>query len=385
MNIKDSIILTTYVDTKISTMQHTLLQAIAAMGQKPTIRVNATMDEATYSTIMKSGNNYVLVYSTDYYDPPDLAGVGGSGVIAEIGTPQTIDASGNYIISIDRYCPVVVSGCYYKIDAGAWVTVDYSTQTTWATFTTAPVALTVGNVIHFGSVSQNTTAGREHTRNRNILKQFTTDFGTIKSNAIASDANLIRYFEKLKLNLDKGTSTHATPLQLKIFGNADAYAAPLNTNWVTIPESEYAELLLERRIEKTATSNTQTTWDFTSLTNIDALINEIGCQYVLLVEQANDGSTYSILTENVDYYVDLTVRTAPRITLVSGTGIVDTVSKLRATMIVNILDIDEATKNTAIKVQIQENRTDSSETSPAIQPLPVATTQYVSVDYIARY
>lgn len=368
------------LDVKASIMQNSILRAIAAMGQKPTIRVNAQMDEATYNTIQKTATNYII-----------------SGASPDNQLTQYYTTSASYVLHYGITATAARSGIRFSAHCGGGsgnYSIGYTINSTnvndvvtmysgavQKTLEDYTIAIANGDVVRIWGKSND---GQYAYISEVYLLGGTTS-GTIKSNAIAADANLIRYFEKLKMNLSKGTSTHATPQQIKIFGSADSYAAALNSNWVTIPEAEYAELLLERKIVKTATGNGQTIWDFTSLTNTDALINEIGCQYVLLVEQANDGSTYSILTENVDYYIDLTLRTAPRISLVSGTGVVSGTSKIRATMVVDVLKIDAATKNTGIKIQIQENRTNSSETSPSIQPLPVATTQYISADYVARY
>ncbi len=199
--------------------------------------------------------------------------------------------------------------------------------------------------------------------------------GNVKSAAIAKDANIgLRYWGDIVANLVAGAA--GSTIAMKIL---DSTGTPLHTNFVTIASSEYSRIPLERPVVLTATSGSQTVWNFTSLSNANAFINELGVlAKALLVELALDGTNYTVLKEVTDYTEDISNIKAPKITLVSGAGVISGSSKLRITYIVNI-----ALNNTTIKVQIQLNRTAGGDTSPSIQPFVGDATKYVSAGQVA--
>ncbi len=199
--------------------------------------------------------------------------------------------------------------------------------------------------------------------------------GTLISSAIAKDANIgLRYWGDIRANLVAGAA--GSTIAMKICNSA---GTALHTNYVTIPSTEYARIPLERAVILTATSGSQTVWNFTSLTNADAFINELGVlAKALIVELAIDGTNYTVLNEGTDFAEDISNILAPKITLVSGAGVTNAVSKLRATYIVNI-----PLSNTTIKLQVQLNRIAVGDTSPSIQPLVGDATKYVSAGQVA--
>lgn len=207
----------------------------------------------------------------------------------------------------------------------------------------------------------------------NLVIGFTT--GSINSNTITKDANIgLRYWSDIGANLITGAS--GSTVKMKILNSA---GSALHTNYVTIASGEYLRIPLERPVTITATSGSQTVWNFTSLSNADALINELGVlAKAILVELALDGTNYTVLREVADYTEDISNILAPKITLVSSSGIVSGTSKLRATYIVNI-----PLSNTTIKLQIQLNRVAVGDTSPSIQPHIGDATKYVSAGQVA--
>jgi len=199
--------------------------------------------------------------------------------------------------------------------------------------------------------------------------------GTIKSASITKDANIgLRYWGDTMANLVAGAA--GSTIAAKI---CDSAGTPLHSNFVTIASSEYARIPLERPVVLTASSGGQTVWDFTSLSNADAFINELGVlAKALIVELALDGTNYTVLKEVTNFNEDIINILAPRITLVSGMGVVNGTSKLRATYIVNI-----SLSNTTIKLQVQLNRLAVGDTSPSIQPFVGDATKYVGAGQVA--
>lgn len=213
----------------------------------------------------------------------------------------------------------------------------------------------------------------------------------IVSAAISSDAAVLSFFKHLKANVSNGTSSHATPVQAEIYGDADSYAAPLNaTTKFTIDPTDPRIILKRDALDTiTASSGSQTVWNMTVAGGMAALPNhgsilaqEIGVASVLVVEKSILGnfSDTVVLTEETDYIVDYSTRTATKITLTSGTGIVNAQSKLRLSWIADVMKVG-ATHNTALKLKIHLNRTNVTETSPDIEPISLGTAKYAELLY----
>ena len=214
----------------------------------------------------------------------------------------------------------------------------------------------------------------------------------IVSAAISSDTAVLSFFKHLKLLVSDGTSSHATPVQAEIYGSADSYAAALNaTTKFTIDTTDPRIILKRDALDTiTASSTSQTVWNMTVAGGMPALpdhgtilATEIGVASVLIVEKSvlGDWTDTVVLTEETDYTIDYSTRTATKITLASGTGIVDAQTKLRFSWITDVMDIDAGTNNTALKMKIYLNRTDPGETSPSIQPIALGTSKYNELQY----
>jgi len=214
--------------------------------------------------------------------------------------------------------------------------------------------------------------------------------GNILTNAISSDAAVLSFFKHLKTLVSNGDSTHATPVQAEIYGNADSYATALNSTKFTIAPADPRIILKRDALDTiTASSASQTVWNMTVAGGMPALPNHgtilatlIGVASVLVVEKSvlGDFSDTVVLTENTDYVVDYSTRTATKIILTSGTGIVNAQSKIRISWIADVLKVG-ATNNTALKLKLYLNRTSSAETSPNIQPIPLGSAKYAELQY----
>ena len=214
--------------------------------------------------------------------------------------------------------------------------------------------------------------------------------GNINSAAISSDAAVLAFFKHLKTLVSNGASTHATPVQAEIYGNADSYATPLNSTKFTIAPADPRIILKRDALDTiTASSASQTVWNMTVAGGLPALPNHgsilatlIGVASVLVVEKSILGNWTDtvVLAENTDYVVDYSTRTATKIILTSGTGIVNAQSKIRISWIADVLKVG-ATNNTALKIKLYLNRTATSEASPSIQPLPLGTAKYAELQY----
>jgi len=370
MNIKDAAVL-----KSIKLGQTTLLQAIAATVQKLTLEQKAAMDETTYSDVYKSGNNYVIMGNAGS-DLTEVQTQSATYVIVKSFT-LTEDCT---LVQFDHKGESdgnVLTG--YTINSALAADVVELQQnyalSTYATFTKTLVASN-GDVVRIWQHGL-THVDVDITWIRNVyLKAFTSGTsGYITSAAIAKDTNIgLRYWGDTIANLVAGAA--GSTIAAKI---CDSAGTPLHSNFVTIASSEYARIPLERPVVLTASSGGQTVWDFTSLSNADAFINELGVlAKALIVELALDGTNYTVLKEVTDFSEDISDILAPRITLVSGMGVVSGTSKLRATYIVNI-----PLSNTTIKLQVQLNRLAAGDTSPSIQPLVGDATKYVSAGQVA--
>jgi len=366
MNIKDAAIL-----KSIKTGQTTLLQAIAATVQKLTLEQKAAMDETTYFFLSKNGNNYDLNL-VNYIYPTEVSVTDPGDVNQAV---HTINTAGSKTISVDGRA--TLSQFYtlrYNINGGAWVDIATNvSNTSYQTFSVSDVSVSVGDVIIINLMTS-ASGSPKYAKNGTINKESSLQ-GHIYSQTLVKDANIgLRYWGDIVANLAAGAT--GSTIKMKI---CDSAGTPLHSNFVTINSSEYARIPLERSVALTATSGSQTVWNFTSLTNADAFINELGVlAKALIVELALDGTNYTVLKEVANFNEDISNILAPRITLVSGTGVVSGTSKLRATYIVNI-----PLSNTTIKLQVQLNRVAVGDTSPSIQPFVGDATKYVSAGQVA--
>jgi len=214
--------------------------------------------------------------------------------------------------------------------------------------------------------------------------------GNLFSNAASADSAVLSFYKYLKSKVSNGGSTHATPIQAEIYGNADSYAAPLNATKITIDPADPRIILKRDALDTiTASAGSQTVWNMTVAGGMAAkpnhgtiLATEIGVSSILAIEltKAGDYSDTVVLIENVDYVVDYSTRTATKITLASGTGILNAQSKIRLSWIADVLKVS-GTHNTALKVKLYLNRTATSETSPDIEPIGLGTLQYTELEY----
>lgn len=219
--------------------------------------------------------------------------------------------------------------------------------------------------------------------------------GNLLTAELAADSAVLSFFKHLKGKFSNGDSSHATPVQAEIFGDADSYAAALNgtTKFTIAPSDPRIELLREDTSE-VAKGAEQTTWVMddnvtngalpakTGATHSTILAEEIGVASIIAVEKSvlGDFTDTVVLAEDDDYVVDYSTRTATEIILTDGTGIT-TSSKLRITWIADVMDIDAGTNNTALKIKLYLNRTSTDEASPEIQPLDIGTSKYAEMLY----
>jgi hypothetical protein len=214
--------------------------------------------------------------------------------------------------------------------------------------------------------------------------------GSVTSSAISTDTGIISLYKQLKIQSNNGTSTNSAPVQLELYGDSDAYSMPLNTTKFTIDPADPRIILKRYALDTiTASSNTQTLWNMTVAGGMTAkpnhgtiLATEIGVASVLIVEKSILGTFDDaiVLTENTDYTVDYSTRTATKIIMASGTGIVSGQSKIRISWIADVIKVG-ATHNTALKLKIYLNRTNDSETSPSIQPIALGSGKYIELQY----
>lgn len=369
---------TDLLDVVPSALQHTLLSAIASTVQKMTLMQKAAMDGAIYVGIEKSGNNYLLGTTlfndaTEYSVPP-LSGTyiqtGGASYTILTNSTITIGITTNDLGN-ERH----IYGGYTKNSTNVVDVVLIGSGIGTNTWQTGNISVIQNDVIRFWHHADGSEWGQGKTYNA-CVKSVTSPSltGIIKSNAIVKDANIgLRYWGDINANLVAGAA--GSTIKAKICNSA---GTALHSNFVTIAAAEYARIPLERPVVLTATSGSQTVWNFTSLSNADAFINELGVlAKAIIVELALDGSTYTTLKEVTDFNEDISNILAPKITLVSGTGVVSGTSKLRATYIVNI-----PLSNTTIKLQVQLNRVVATDTSPSIQPFVGDATKYVGAGQV---
>ena len=354
----------------------------------PVLQVLAAMNELTYFGITKSGNNYILELFLCTLYPYSTTS---ETTVAVPNLIYTVTATGTVTIGLDALrTPADYGGSVsYRKNGGSWIAIfNYGAgvDAAWYTRTVTSVAVTAGDTIEWGITS---VAGATiYTKNYTVNQAQLT--GNILLDAVASVSAVLSFFKHLKTLVSNGGSTHATPVQAEIYGNADSYATPLNSTKFTIAPADPRIILKRDALDTiTASSASQTVWNMTVAGGMPALPNhgsilatQIGVAFVLVVEKSilGDFSDTVVLAENTDYVVDSSTRTAIKITLTSGTGIVNAQSKIRISWIADVLKVG-ATNNTALKIKLYLNRTATSEASPSIQPLPLGTAKYAELQY----
>lgn len=253
--------------------------------------------------------------------------------------------------------------------------------------------LSSGDVLRFWLRSQFSDAW-VHMTNLKIYASADLS-GNALSDALTSNSAVLSFFKHLKGKFSNGESSHATPVQAEIYGDADSYAAALNgTTKFTIDPSNPRIELYREDISEVAKGALQTTWIMddnatngalpskTEATYSTILAEEIGIASIISVEKSilGDFTDTIVLAEDDDYVVDYSTKTATEIILSDGTGIT-TSSKLRINWIADVMDIDAGTNNTALKLKIYLNRTAVSEASPEIQLLDIGTSKYAEMLY----
>ncbi|MCK4473727.1 DUF4200 domain-containing protein [Candidatus Parcubacteria bacterium] len=241
-------------------------------------------------------------------------------------------------------------------------------------------------IIDTGSYSNIEASGNNY-----VLTAAATS-GNVLTDVISSDSKLLLYFKSLELTVINGVgNTHATPVQVEIYGNADSYATALNgtTKFTIDPSSSLIELK-RKDITEVATGANQTDWTMTAAGCFPSvagdeyetiLAQEIGVAAVLVVEKSVLGSFADtvVLEGGTDYTVDSSTRTATKITLSSSAASdITTSSKLRVTWVADVMKIDNSNINTSLKLKIYLNR-NGVEATPEIQE--VATGKYVEMLY----
>ena len=410
-----------------------LLSGIKALH--PDIQILAAMDELTYSGIAKSGNNYVISGYTEVNPTP--TGTNASNVFTY--AMKFVAGATASILSVGLNISAAVGGTkvrvgVYSDNAGMPVTLlGSSVQNTisnvngWLDFSLqSPVAVTSGTTywVAFDSDTLNSPTNRYKSVASGDTRYQATGMGTPWSDAgplttgndmrygdntgiagnilsmeTASDAAILAYFKLLGVNVSNGTSSHATPVQAEIYANhtPDVYTTPLDSTKFTIAPTDPTIQLIRQVVDAshdyatyiTASSGSQTAWNMTVAGGMPALpahdtilATQVGVASILLVEKSILGTFADtvILTEGVDYMVDYSARTATRVNLTSGTGIVNAQSKLRISWVADIVKM-ESTNNTALKLKVYLNRTNTGETSPSIQPLSIGTAKYLEMQY----
>ena len=246
-------------------------------------------------------------------------------------------------------------------------------------------------------------SSNNHLKHSKMWVYVTTAFdpqttNDITTDALAANADVLSFYSHLKGKFSNGDSTASDPVEVEIYGNGDSYASPLNgTTKLKIDPSDPIIELYRIDDSVAAKSDAQTDWVLddnstngvftakTTSTHETILAEEIGCASVVMVEKSVNGdfTDAEILIEDDDYTVDYSTRTATKIILTTSAAsdIVNSQSKLRITWIVDVENID-GTANTALKMKIYLNRTDTTEASPEIQPIDLGTSQYAEMKYM---
>ncbi|MCK4473934.1 DUF2341 domain-containing protein [Candidatus Parcubacteria bacterium] len=349
---------------------------------EPTLQVLEAIDDASLSSILKSGNNYIIASVQFFIDTAEDSYAS--------WTPKLVVASktlGQDRAAVEAHCdlkgePGIASYGYYRINGGAWIEIGRTYNSTYTHKQKDIGDLVLGDLVEFGLAAGGVTIYGKNWE----LKEDIYLTGNATSNAIASNPAVLSFFKHLKLKISNGGSTHATPVQMEIYGNADSYVSPLHSTKFTIDPNDPIIRLKRNNDTITASSDSQTTWTMTSASGMASgyatiLAEEIGVQEVQIVELANDGVNYEHLTPGDDYSVDYTTRTATTIILTSGAGITSGTSKLRIIWVADVYDVDAGTHNTALKLKLYLNRTSTDEASPQIQLLTGESDKYVEMSY----
>jgi hypothetical protein len=326
----------------------------------------------------------IIAYSDVYYGKMRL-GKYYNGTSQNAGGGVTITTGVLYYLRLSRSGSTVTLGVFS--DAARTVHVEGSP----VSFTEITIE-SYNNIIAAWNSSVNPSVETGYIQNISITGAGLIS-GNILSNAISSDSAVLSFFKHLKTLVSNGASTHATPVQAEIYGNADSYASALNTTKFTIdPNDPRINLKRDGLDTITAGSNNQTVWNMTVAGGMPALpdhgtilATQVGVAAVLAVEKSVNGNFTDtvVLAENTDYTVDYSTRTATKITLSASaaSGIVSGTSKIRLSWIADVMKIDGGTNNTALKVKMYLNRTTGAETSPSIQPIDLGTSKHIEMLY----
>lgn len=416
---------------------------------RPALQVLGTMDETTYAYMIKSGNDYILDPYTilDFYSKNNQSSditfnttnnrnaigqaftSGGSNAVlnavqfylSKTGNPlNNITAvlyaatgtigtdglpTGGALATSEPIASSTLTGSFalytfifstpYNLLANTKYAI--SLENTPEAGATVLVGTDSTSPTHAGNTYHRDTAAYVSVPSHDTIFYTLTAIGqtsgNIFSNVIAADSAVLSFYKHLKLKTSNGGSTHATPVQAEIYGNADSYAAALHATKFTINPADPRIILKRDALDTiTASSANQTVWNMTVAGGLPALngnnhgtilATEIGVASILAVEKSilGDWTDTVVLAENTDYIIDYSTRTATKITLTSGAGIVNGQSKIRLTWISDIMKIDGATNNTALKCKLYLNRTVSGEASPSIQPIDLGSGMHVEMLY----
>jgi hypothetical protein len=189
----------------------------------------------------------------------------------------------------------------------------------------------------------------------NYILGASTITGSILSTAISPNTAILSFYKQFRVSVSNGTSSSTYPIQAEIYSNVGNYLVPLNgTTKFTIPPANPIIALKRDALDIiTASSNTQTTWIMNVAGGMAALpdhgsilAQEVGVASILAIELSLDGTfnvnTTTVLSEGLgkDYTVDYSIRTATKIILASGIGIVNGTSKIRLTWIADIINVN---------------------------------------------
>ena len=352
--------------------------------------------------IVLSGDNYVLndgagdvqkyLNTTEYSDT--VAGYHEHG-------SYTLTEDHNHVhvrVEIHRsYAGAVVYGAY-QINGEGWNKFGYTASESYVSHEIDLGSLPSGTVIHTGLWRYDYGSDPVYLRNQEVYINDAVISGDITTDALAANAAVLSFFSHLKGKFSNGGSTAADPITVEIYGDGDSYALALNgTTKLKIDPTDPIIGLYRTDDSVVAKSDAQTDWMLddnstngafpakTTSTHETILAEEIGCAAVVMVEKSVNGAftDTEILMEDDDYTIDYSTRTVTKISLTTSAAsdIVISQSKLRITWIVDVENID-GTANTALKMKIYLNRTDTTEASPEIQPIDLGTGKYAEMKYI---
>jgi hypothetical protein len=362
---------------------------VSALSNGIPIQMLTAMDESTYYGVTK--------YITDYVISPSIVQIYSNATPTySIGTGFQVVRSTTVLANLTN----IVIACQTKtesstgyiawnINGGTNTVFSTSGSTVYINISTTVSAMNEGDTLNILARISSGPSAQVYVQNLVITADPLLVGANLYSVVYVADPSIL-YYNKIKLLSNNNASTHAAPVQVKLYGNKDSYATALNTTKFTIEPSNPSIYLTRMGLDSiTASSSSQTIWYMTVAGGMSALPNhgtilatEIGVCSVLKIEKSVLGNFSDIITliRDTDYVIDYSTRTATKIILSSGTGIVSGQSKLRLSWISDIASIG-ATHNTILKVRVFLNRTTSGEASPFISPIPFGSGKYVEIEY----